>query len=166
MSFKQWLPNNPLKGTPTPRWMNDSWQEFFAVRRREINDIKNEISGIPTILPDLFYLTFKSISSAALDATVKPGELSKWVGAIENKVAGEGQFTQFSVFYRDISPPPVFWDYKCKKCLAWGPNNSQADRSCKWVEGDISPEGWCAIWCPNTGYKKLTWPQELLAGEW
>lgn len=161
-----WLPNNPLSGPPVPRWMVDSWPEFIAVRKREIAELKNEISGTPKVLPDLVFLMSKSIGSAAVDATIAPGTLSKWESAVDQQVAADGKFTQFSVFYRDISPPPFFWDYKCFKCKKWGPNQDQSDRSCLWVAGDISPEGWCAVWIPNAGYKAFSWLRELARGDW
>lgn len=161
-----WLPNDPLSGPPVPRWMRSTWSQFRGVNRRELADLKNQVTGTPSVLPDLFYLTFKSISSAALDATISPGLLAKWEAALDEQIANAGKFTQFSVFYRDISPPPVFWDYKCFKCKKWGPNQGQPDRTCLWVADDISPEGWCAIWIPNTGYKAFSWPQELVAGNW
>jgi len=103
----------------------------------------------------------KSIGLAALDATVSPGVLQPWVNEVEAYVAHNGKFSKFAVLYLPLSPPPVFWDYKCKKCLWW-----QEPNGCKVVEGDISPQGWCAVWVPPKEYKALTWPQELLRGEW
>ncbi len=164
LKLSDWLPNSPLKGPPVPRWMQSSWAEFLAVRRREFADLKNEIGG-PPILPDLFYLTVNSIGSAAVD-TLKPGTLQKWVDTLNEQIVAEGQFTQFSVFYRDISIPPLVWDYKCRKCLWWGPANGMPDRSCKAVAGDITPQGWCVIWLPPPAYKPMTWPRELLEGDW
>jgi hypothetical protein len=107
----------------------------------------------------------KSIGSAAI-SPLSPETLANWESALNTQVTSEGQFSQFSVFYRDMAPPPFFWDYKCSKCLAYGPNNSMPARSCKWVAGDINQEGWCAIWCPHAGYKALTWPKELIKGDW
>jgi len=103
----------------------------------------------------------KSVSLAATDATVKPGVLQPWVGELGSKVTTDGKFTKLQVGYVPFSPPPVFWDYKCKKCRFWrGPNG------CSVVEGEISPSGWCTIWLPPEGYKQFTWPKELLKGDW
>jgi len=113
------------------------------------------------ILPDLIFLMAKSIGLAALDSTVRPGVLQPWAGEIENYVSHLGKFSKFSVAYVPFSPPPVFWDYKCRKCRWW-----QDPSSCKTVEGEISPQGWCAIWIAPPTYKALTWPQELLKGNW
>jgi len=107
------------------------------------------------------FLTVKSIGSAALDATIKPGTLQPWVNEIESKVATSGKFSKLSVAYLPFSPPPVFWDYKCRKCRWW-----EVRGACKTVEGEISPQGWCAIWIAPPTYKALTWPQELLRGDW
>jgi len=106
-------------------------------------------------------LLIKSISLAALNATVSPGTLQPWIDEINERVAEQGKFSKSAVAYIPVSPPPVFWDYKCRKCLFW-----EDPRGCKVVEGDISPFGWCAIWLPPGDYKALTWPKELLAGDW
>lgn len=113
------------------------------------------------ILPDLFFLLVRSIGAAALDVTIGPGMLQPWVDELESYVSKLGKFTKFSVSYLPFSPPPVFWDYKCKKCLWWVDPNT-----CKTVEGNISPNGWCAIWVPPSTYKPFTWPVELIKGEW
>ena len=122
ITLRDWLPNLPWDGPPVPRWMVDSWDEFWAVRKREAADIQNELSagGTPVVLPDLLYLTFKSISSAAADWAFAPGTLAKWVAVLDQQVAREGKFTQLAVFYKDISPPPFLYDYKCRKCLPTG----------------------------------------------
>ena len=110
---------------------------------------------------NVIQMAFKSISLAASNSTYKPGALQPWVDEIEAKVATDGKFTKRSVAYSPISPPPVFWDYKCKKCRWWmGP------ASCKVVAGTISPRGWCAIWVPPSTYRAFTWPVELIKGEW
>ncbi|MBA7648397.1 hypothetical protein ES703_56183 [subsurface metagenome] len=103
----------------------------------------------------------KSIGLAAMNATISPGVLQPWVDDINRRVAEQGKFSKSQVGYLPFSPPPVFWNYKCKKCLAWQPPSS-----CKWVEGKISPNGWCAIWIPMEEYKAMTWPKELLKGDW
>ena len=123
---------------------------------------------MPTLppLPAVLYLTFKSVTAAAANATLSPGALAKWVNDIEEKVAAQGQFPKPAVAYIGVSPPPVFWDYKCRKCRAWGPLVGLPDRTCKWVAGQISPGGWCAIWLPPDSYRAFTWPQELLKGDW
>ena len=164
--ISQWIPQAPWFGPPVPRWANDPWSEFWTVRRREIADLKNEVGGTSTVLPDLVYLALKSLSSAAVDWAFTPGTLAKWVAVLDQEVAREGKFTQFSVFYRDISPPPLMYDYKCRKCLRWGPNQAQADRTCLWVAGDITPNGWCAAWVPNTDQVAFGWPAQLAKGDW
>ncbi|GAI73013.1 unnamed protein product, partial [marine sediment metagenome] len=77
------------------------------------------------------------------------------------RVAEEGKFTKQQVAYIPFSPPPVFWDYKCRKCLFW-----ETPNGCRVVEGEISPRGWCAIWLPPEDYKAFSWPSELLKGDW
>jgi hypothetical protein len=174
-NISDWLPQPPWFGPPVPRWANDPWAEFWKVRQREIADLKNEVGGASTVLPDLVYLALKSIGSAAVDWAFTPGTLAKWVAVLDEEVAREGKFTQFSVFYRDISPPPLMYDYKCRKCLKWGPNQPiqplagtviTTDRTCLWIAGDISPEGWCACWVPNTDQQPFTWPKQLVSGDW
>jgi hypothetical protein len=167
MSLLDWLPAFPTQGPPLPGWAGISWSEFWAVRKREIADLKNEVAiqGSPTVLPDLIYLLSKSISSAAISVW-SPEALANWEAALNQQVAEAGQFTQFSVFYRDLSPPPLLFDYKCSKCLAWGPNNGMPAGTCKWVSGSINGAGWCAIWCPAAGEKPFGWPKELIKGDW
>ena len=106
-------------------------------------------------------MLINSISKAAADATYQPGALQPWVDELESKVATDGKFSKMEVLYLPFSPPPVFWDYKCKKCKWWEPPNG-----CKTVDGEISPGAWCAIWVPPSIYKAFTWPQELIKGEW
>ena len=106
-------------------------------------------------------MLIKSISLAAANATYNPGALQPWVDEIETKVSTDGKFSKMSALYLPFSPPPVFWDYKCKKCLWW----KDPDK-CSVVEGEIAPGGWCALWVPPTTYKAFTWPEELLKGEW
>lgn len=111
--------------------------------------------------PNQLFLLVKSIGLAAMDATVKPGSLQPWVDEVEEYVNINGKFSKSQVVYAPFSPPPAFWDYKCKKCRWW-----QEPNGCKVVEGDISPGGWCAIWMPPSSYKAFTWPQELVRGQW
>lgn len=106
-------------------------------------------------------LLITSISRAAANATISPGTLQPWVDDINRRVAEEGKFTKTAVAYIPFSPPPVFWDYKCRKCRFW-----QEPNSCQVVEGEISPGGWCAIWLPPDTYKPFTWPNELMRGDW
>lgn len=110
---------------------------------------------------DALYLAVKSIGSAALDATARPGTLQPWIDELEHYVERNGKFSQSAVLYLPFSPPPLFWDYKCKKCLWW-----QDPDACKMVEGKISPRGWCAIWVPPSDYRAFSWPRELLEGRW
>jgi len=112
-------------------------------------------------LPNPLFLSGKSIGLAALNATVKPGSLQPWVDELERYVELNGKLSKSSVAYVPFSPPPLFWDYKCRKCLFW-----QEPNSCKLVEGKISPIGWCSIWLPPEGYKAFSWPNELLKGDW
>ena len=102
-------------------------------------------------------MLIKSVSLAALDSTLSPGVLQPWVYEIK----AHGKFSQAEVTYLPFSPPPVFWDYKCRKCRWWVEGGQ-----CEVVEGEISPGGWCVIWLPHVDYKPLTWPQELLRGDW
>lgn len=116
---------------------------------------------MPEVIPNPLSLALNSISIAAMDATVKPGSLQPWIDEIEAYISKNGKFSKFSVSYVPLSPPPAFWDYKCKKCLWW-----QEPDGCKVVEGKISPRGWCAIWLPPEEYKAFTWPKELITGNW
>jgi len=111
-----------------------------------------------TFLPNLL---IKSITKAAANATVSPGTLQPWVDDINKRVAEEGKFSKPAVAYIPFSPPPVFWDYKCKKCRFW-----QAPDSCKVVEGKISPRGYCAIWLPPDDKPAFSWIGELSRGDW
>ena len=106
-------------------------------------------------------LLVKSITKAAANATISPGTLQPWVDDINRRVAEEGKFSKTQVGYIPFSPPPVFWDYKCQKCRFF-----QSLDSCTVVDGKISPGGWCAIWLPPEDYKALSWPKELLSGDW
>ena len=109
---------------------------------------------LPTML-------LKSIGLAAANATISPGALQPWIDEINAQVAEKGKFTKQQVAYLPFSPPPVFWDYKCKKCLFWKDPNG-----CKVVEGEISPGAWCAIWLPTVGKPAFSWMGELLKGDW
>lgn len=111
-----------------------------------------------TSLPNLLV---KSISTAAANATFSPGVLEKWVQEIEEYVAEHGKYSKQSVAYLPVSPPPVFWDYKCRKCRFWQPPDS-----CTVVESEVSPRGWCAIWLPPDNKPAFSWIGELLRGDW
>lgn len=102
-----------------------------------------------------------SVSKAAANSTFKPGVLQPWVDKITSRAITEGKFTKLQVGYLPFSPPPVFWDYKCKKCRFWRDPNA-----CSVVGGRISPRGWCTIWLPPASYPPFTWPKELLRGNW
>lgn len=106
-------------------------------------------------------LLIKSITTAAANATFSPGVLEKWVKEIEEYVAGHGKYSKQAVVYLPISPPPVFWDYKCRKCRFW-----QTPDACIVVEGKISPRGWCAIWLPPDDKSAFSWIGELFKGDW
>ena len=115
----------------------------------------------PPVLPDLLWLLGNSIGRAALNATLKPGVLDPWITEIDRYVQANGQFSHLAVSYLPVSPPPVFWDYKCRKCLKFSEPSA-----CLWVGGEIKPAGWCSLWVPPSDYKAFTWPAELLAGNW
>jgi hypothetical protein len=116
-------------------------------------------SGVDSKL-GILNLLVNSIGRAAF-STIKKEPLDSWITNIETSVAAKGKFSMADVLYLPFSPPPVFWDYKCKKCLWWKDPNG-----CKVVEGEISPQGWCAIWVPGSEYKALSWPKEFIKGEW
>lgn len=111
--------------------------------------------------PTAPFLLVNSIGRAAADATFSPGELAPWVQKVENHVAEYGKFHKLFVIYIPMNPPPVFWDYKCRKCLWW-----QDPQGCAVVAGDISPFGWCTLWVPPADYKAFTWPKEFIKGDW
>ena len=152
------LPLAPWKGPPLPQGVDLTWERLAATARDYSAGIKASLGASLTarVLPDVIALTYTSISRAALDA-IKPGVLQPWINSIE----ANGQYNKFEVFYLNVSPPPVFWDYKCLKCLWWQPTES-----CKVVEGKISPQGWCALWVPPKTYKPFTWPSEFIQGNW
>jgi len=106
-------------------------------------------------------LLINSISKAAANATVSPGVLQPWVAEINAHVAEKGKFTKSQVAYLPFSPPPVFWDYKCRKCRFW-----QSPDSCTVVDGKISPGAWCAIWLPPEDKPAFSWVRELSRGDW
>lgn len=108
-------------------------------------------------------LLLNSITRAVLDSRARPGVasvLQPWVDALETKVMRIGKYSKSEVIYIPFSPPPALWDYKCKKCNWW------RDGGCAMVEGEISPSGWCAVWIPPSNYRPLSWPKELVRGEW
>ena len=127
--------------------------------------LKDDILYHPSVLPDVVWLLSNSIGRAAIAAQPPPGVsadiLQSWIDELNRYVAINGKFSKFQVMYLPLSPPPVFWDYKCKKCLKFVQPNG-----CNWVSGEVAPSGWCAIWVPPAEYKALTWPQELLSGNW
>lgn len=99
----------------------------------------------------------KSITLAGVNATVRPGVLQLWVDEIEKRVDEQGKFSKSAVAYFPLSPPPLVWDYKCKKCRFW-----EEPDGCSVVEGKISPRGWCAIWLPPEGKPALSWVAEFI----
>ena len=103
----------------------------------------------------------KSIGLAGLNATINPGSLQPWVDEIEETVRERGKFPKSAVAYIPLSPPPVLWDYKCRKCRFW-----QEPASCIVVEGEILPRGWCTIWLPPDDKPAFSWIGELLRGDW
>lgn len=103
----------------------------------------------------------KSVSVAATNATVRPGVLQPWVDEIETHVQENGSFTKSQVLYSPLSPPPVFWDYKCAKCRFY-----DGAGGCRVVDGEIGRNGWCVLWLPPDNKPAFTWPNELLRGDW
>ena len=103
----------------------------------------------------------KSIGLAAANATIQPGVLQPWINEINQHVAEQGKFSKSAVAYIPLSPPPVFWDYKCRKCRFW-----QGPDSCTVVDGKISSGGWCAIWLPPDDKPAFSWINELLGRYW
>jgi hypothetical protein len=109
-------------------------------------------------------LLFNSVVRAALDSRARPGTaslLQPWVEALEAKALRAGKYSKGAVLYIPLSPPPVLWDYKCRKCYFW-----QEGGGCAMVEGKVSPSGWCTLWIPPADYQPLTWPKELASGDW
>lgn len=111
--------------------------------------------------PTMPFLLTNSIARAAADAITSNGQLAPWIRQVENHVAEYGKFHKLFVLYIPFSPPPVLWDYKCRKCLWWA-----EPRSCKVVQGDIDGGGWCSLWVPPADYKPMTWPKEFIKGDW
>jgi hypothetical protein len=117
----------------------------------------------PPVLPDVIWLTVNSIVRAAISAIDSNKEtwLRDWIDKLNIYVFLNGKFSQFAAGYVPFSPPPLLYDYKCRKCLNWVEPDG-----CNWVEGTISRSGWCSIWTPMTGYKAFSWPSELIKGDW
>jgi hypothetical protein len=133
-----------------------------------LNDFRNQLRLNPPVLPDLFWLTYNSIGRAA-GAAIDPNNqplLQDWITELNNYVALNGKFTKFEVGYLPISPPPLFWDYKCKKCMSYIPAIDTTKPQCNWVNGDIGPGAWCSIWIAPSNYKAFSWPKELISGDW
>ena len=118
------------------------------------------------ILPDILWLFGNSVGRAALDATVKPGVLLRWVNSVTDYVTLHGKFTKFQAGYLPIPFPPFFWDYKCFKCRFWqGTREKPTTSTCTIVEGQIAPRAWCTLWMPPEGVKPLTWVQDWMHGK-
>ena len=106
-------------------------------------------------------LLIKSVSKAAANATLSPGSLQQWVDEINRHVSEQGKFAKRQVVYVPVSPPPFFWDYKCRKCRFW-----QQPDSCSVVDGTVSPGGFCVIWLPPDDKPAFSWIRELARGDW
>lgn len=134
-----------------------------------LTDFRNNLRFNPPVLPDAIWLLYNSIARAAANAETPPfisktdaqNAYQAWINELDSYVALNGKFPQFEVMYLPFSPPPVFWDYKCKKCRSWLEPNA-----CSLVAGTISPSGWCSVWTPPATYQAFTWPNELLSGNW
>lgn len=139
-----------------------------------IRAFRDQLRTDPPVVPDVVWLLYNSIARAAANSTGQPGILQPWEDELNRYIVANGKFQKFEVLYAPVSPPPVFWDYKCYKCLFWnGVRPVPSDlrwqpmaSGCKAVDGDICPSGYCAIWLPPPDYKKLTWPKELFSGNW
>jgi hypothetical protein len=166
--FHKAIPRLPNSGPPLPRGFELTWSRIADTVKQQADGLRNAIvpGPSPQIVPDLFMLIYKSISTAAIDATLHPGVMVPLVHQIENQVNATGKFNKFEVLYTDLNPPPVMWDYKCKKCRFYGPQQMLKEGKCKVVKGDISPEGWCGVWLPPANYKKFTYPKEAVKGDW
>jgi hypothetical protein len=108
-----------------------------------VRDVRKVIgpSDKPRVLPDVVYLAYKSISTAAVSSMKKDHILlDNWAARLQKMADAEEQFTKMEVAYLDLNPPPVFWDYKCLKCRMFIPYNK-----CQIVGGDISSQGWCMV---------------------
>jgi hypothetical protein len=167
--LKKVIPPPPWEGPPLPSGLSVTWNELFETLKTYMGAVEQTIfpTTDPKLLPDAFYLTYKSISMAAVSAVMNnPKYIESWASIIQTRTTVEGLFDKMDVVYVNLNPPPVFWDYKCKKCRWWGPTVGQQDKTCKVVAGTISPQGWCAIWVPPKDYKALSWPKELIQGRW
>lgn len=99
-----------------------------------------------------------SVSLAGL-SLVAPRPLESFIEQTTAKVESEGRFKQQEVLYTPFYPPPVVWVYRCITCRIF-----QGDRTCGWIEGDISPNGWCTIWVPKVeGDPPFSWLTRLPA---
>lgn len=157
------IPQPPWDGLPLPSGLSLKWSNMadtIGEYARLVRKIALPQSQ-PRMLPDAVYLAYKSISTAAISAGSKRGLLEGWEKQIRKWAAFNEKFAKLEVVYLDLNPPPVFWDYKCMKCRFWQPPNG-----CVVVGGDISPQGWCAIWLPPDLYKRFTYPKEFLKGDW
>lgn len=112
------------------------------------------------LLPDILWLFGNSVGRAALNVTVKPGALKPWVDGLTEYVSHYGKFTKFQAGYIPFPLPPLFWDYKCRRCRFW-----QGNFACSLVDGEILPQGWCAVWCPPDGVKQFSWVGEWMHGD-
>lgn len=139
-----------------------------------IPELFNQLRDSPPMVTDLGWLLSNSIGRAAINV-INPTEQAKlqsWIDELDNYVSANGKFPQFEVAYLPFSPPPLFWDYKCRKCRGYyteiiSPMSLDAVTGyCKWVDGNISPSGWCSCWLAPDDYKAFTWPAELMAGDW
>ena len=100
---------------------------------------------------NLLEMLTQSVGRAALNATVQPGALEPWLAQVEETVRTSGKFAKLQVAYFTLAPPPFFWNYSCARCRAYIANAQAPEMAgtCRWVRGDISPAGWCAVWLPK-----------------
>jgi hypothetical protein len=148
-----------------------------------LTDFRNQLRYNPPILPDLFWLAYNSVVRAACAGVAPNAQLpgmqqnfealyQDWINNVTSYVALNGKFSKFEAAYLPFSPPPLFWDYKCRKCRFYIPVQIAVAQApgpqpqCTLVDGDISPSAWCSLWMAPDTYKAFSWPSELLAGNW
>lgn len=125
-----------------------------------LTDFRNNLRYNPPIVPDLFWLTYNSVTRAAFRSH-NPDVFQAWITELENYVTLNGQFPHWEVGYLPIGPPPLAWQYACEKCRFYiNPN------ACTLVEGEIGTHGWCSVWSPPDSYVAGQWVSDFAHGNW
>lgn len=109
----------------------------------------------PRILPDAPGLLVQSIGREGVSLINKQA-IEPWAQALQDQVARNGKWRQFDVWYVPVSPPPGLYEYACRGCRFYQPENG-----CVLVEGFIAKGGWCVTWVPPAGAKALRWPMAI-----